>query len=370
MHIMKLLKTLTSALKIQKQYFLQDKHGIATENLSIMQIAGAVGTAVSLIFFIIAPIIIPTWKVTSEYIFILPILIAAFLFSFFYSRRKKIIDPLTVEIASALFYILLTADFIAISVFPYPDTPQIFISLCFMFMPALMIQRPSVLLFIMGAAETVFIILASNYKTAFSLENDIFNTVASLFFSLIIMATANRLRCRNYAARMTLEKLSRTDALTGLLNKISFEKRAAAILSESGALYTFALIVLDIDDFKLANDTYGHPYGDRLLNEVGELLLGAFRKTDPVGRIGGDEFAELMCGSVDEALIEKKYEALKKRLDLISIDGIANHATCSVGAVIINQEYATYEELFRIADEALYQVKREGKSAIKIRIGV
>lgn len=223
---------------------------------------------------------------------------------------------------------------------------------------------------IMGAAETVFIILASNYKTAFSLENDIFNTVASLFFSLIIMATANRLRCRNYAARMTLEKLSRTDALTGLLNKISFEKRAAAILSESGALYTFALIVLDIDDFKLANDTYGHPYGDRLLNEVGELLLGAFRKTDPVGRIGGDEFAVLMCGSVDEALIEKKYEALKKRLELISIDGIANHATCSVGAVIINQEYATYEELFRIADEALYQVKREGKSAIKIRIGV
>ena len=365
---MRLIELIVATVRLQWQYFAEGKEEIAAENLVTMQIAGAVGAVVSGIFFLTAPVIIPTWTITKEYILIVPILAAAFFFSFFYSRRKAKPDPRVVEVASAIFYVLLLADFIALSVFPYPNTPQIFISLCFMFMPALMIQRPSVLLGIMAVAELVFILLALQYKTAFSIENDIFNTMAALIFSLIIMITTNRLRCRNFFARTKLQRLSQTDALTCLLNKKAFEERAAAYLADRDPAAGCSLLVLDLDDFKLVNDNFGHPFGDRLLEASGDILLRTFRQSDLVGRIGGDEFAVMMRNSNDPALLTEKSNLLCDRFATLTIDGVVFHTTCSVGvAMLAPGRNTTYAELFRVADEALYHVKRQGKGKTNIK---
>lgn len=354
------LERLRAAMQARRFFFLESRVDNARDNLVTMRIAGSVGAVVSGIFFLITPYIIPSWSITLEYVLVVPILALAYFFALIYQKRAER-HPRVVEVASALFYALLLADFIALSVFPYPGTPQIFISLCFMFMPALLILRPSVLLCLMAAAELVFLYLASRFKTTFSLENDIFNTIAALFFSLIIMVTTNRLRCRNYRARMTLEKLSQTDALTGLLNKKAFEACCAAyLLSREGA--SCALLLLDVDDFKQLNDTYGHPAGDELLAEVGAVLLRSCRQTDLVGRVGGDEFAVLLRDIHDPAAVERKCEALHRDFAGVRTEAAPVRLRCSIGVAVPDRPAATYLELFQQADQALYAVKRAKKA--------
>ena len=359
---MRLWKELILALRAQGQYFSRGRYEIARDNLATLQIAGAAGGTMALLFFAVTPLIMPGWQVTAEYWFVVPILLGAFLFAFFYHRRTASPDPRVVELASALFYILLLADFIALSVFPYPDTPQIFISLCFMFMPVLLNQRPAVLLGVMLTAEAVFVVLAARYKTAFSLQNDLFNTAAAILFSLVIMVITNRLRCRDYSVRMKLEQLSETDALTGLMNKNAFEECSAAYLRGPEAAGGCTLLVLDLDEFKQVNDLYGHPVGDAMLTAMGQILRSTFRQSDLVGRIGGDEFAVLLRGVGSTAVPESKCAALRARLDELVVEGVALHGSCSVGgAAYPGARPISYADLFRTADEALYGVKRTGK---------
>lgn len=363
---MRLWESVAAALSQQRQYFHEDRQDIADENLSTLQTAGAVGAAVTILFFAITPRIIQGWAVTTEYYFTIPVLLGAFFFAFFYRRRVSPPNPRVVEAACATFYSLLLSVFIAMSVFPYPNTPQIYISLCYMFMPCLLALRPSPLLSIMSASEIVFLVLAFEHKTTFSQENDLFNTIAAFVFSLVIMGTTNNLRRKNFQTRQTLKKLSQTDTLTGLLNKKAFEEECANYLQTSQAQEGCALFILDMDDFKKINDNYGHPVGDALLGAVGGVLRTAFGASDYVGRIGGDEFAVMMKGPADRTVLAAKCAHLRERLDEITIEKAPRHVRLSIGAAHAHGQNINYAELFRIADDALYQAKRtlKGKEVI------
>lgn len=358
------LDHMIETFRAQKRYFSHGSKEIARDNLSTMRLVGAVGTVVALTFFCIAPVIIPSWHLTKEYLFVLPVLIMAFVFSLFYSRSREI-SPVVVTTASVVFYLLLMAVFIAISVFPYPDTPQIYISLCIMFMPVLLTIRPSLLLSIMVVDEIVFISLAVNFKTKTSIENDIFNTVASLFFAVIIMYMTNRLRCRNYDSLMELQRLSETDSLTGLLNKNAFEKYCGEYLTSRGDTdNSCTFMMLDLDDFKQVNDRHGHPFGDLLLAEVGKILKYSFDGDAIIGRIGGDEFAILLRGVYEASAVTEKCNSLEKCFNIITVNGMPFRSSCSIGAVP-GVKGTEYSALFALADEELYRVKRMRKAASK-----
>ena len=156
--------------------------------------------------------------------------------------------------------------------------------------------------------------------------------------------------------------LSQTDSLTTLMNRRGFQASVSRILDiASGALNRHVLVMLDADDFKLINDTYGHMHGDQVLSRIAEHMRRTFRITDLFGRLGGDEFAAFLVNFQDEGVIRKKIEELLARL---REDGLS----CSMGIAMFPEHGSTFQQLYQSADIALYQVKNSGKNGFAIAV--
>lgn len=170
----------------------------------------------------------------------------------------------------------------------------------------------------------------------------------------------------------TLEELAhqtRHDPLTGLANRRAFEKNLKMELDRAHRSGTsLALAVLDLDDFKAVNDTYGHPCGDRVLTTLAGVLLGHKRAYDTAARIGGEEFALVLPGSglsQAESTLERLLAELRKRN--IACDGVSRpvSVTCSVGLACTKGRIpVSVEQLVNLADKALYEAKAKGKDRI------
>ncbi len=143
---------------------------------------------------------------------------------------------------------------------------------------------------------------------------------------------------------------SRTDPLTGCLNRRGFEEHALGVIDamhRSGRVG--ALLVLDLDHFKAVNDHYGHPAGDRLLHDVTETLEQAVRPVDAVGRLGGDEFSVLFA-----EISREEAAAAAARIAA----ALAPRAPASLGVAIFPDDGEDLEELTRMADRRLYSSRR------------
>ncbi len=126
--------------------------------------------------------------------------------------------------------------------------------------------------------------------------------------------------------------------------------------------HPLSLIIFDIDDFKIINDTYGHITGDKVITTIAENVTTLLRNSDTFARWGGEEFVVLLSNTdLDSAL--KKSEELRKSVEQISIHKIKK-ITCSFGVTIL-QENDSAQELFKKADSALYLAKESGKNIIK-----
>jgi diguanylate cyclase (GGDEF)-like protein/PAS domain S-box-containing protein len=152
------------------------------------------------------------------------------------------------------------------------------------------------------------------------------------------------------------------DSLTGLANRILFQDRlrqAVARTERTGAVV--GVLFIDLDDFKIVNDTIGHEAGDQLLVGVGQRLVGCLRPHDTVARLGGDEFAALIDDALDPTEVEDLAERISRALaePFPLGDGLVSGAA-SIG-VATTAEGAGGEELLRQADLALYVAKGAGK---------
>lgn len=160
-----------------------------------------------------------------------------------------------------------------------------------------------------------------------------------------------------------LRNQAQQDNLTGVYNRAGVKLINARLEQISRGI----LFMLDLDDFKAVNDTYGHAAGDRLLMGIGEVLRDIFRADDIVARVGGDEFVAFLSGSDSRVTAEQKGQELLDRVRTLQVDGIPTSITVSVGAASAPAHGRTYEALSQAADEAMYQVKRSGKGGFLLR---
>lgn len=171
----------------------------------------------------------------------------------------------------------------------------------------------------------------------------------------------------------SLDKQARTDQLTGVLNKRSFEVTVDSLIKQTEDDTGYALILIDIDSFKSVNDTFGHAYGDKVLADVGESLRRTFRSGDSLGRLGGDEFCVCMSiksGMSEEdrhKLIDRKCQELGAALRRREMVGDKEYnGSASIGVSVYPENGGTFSDLYRKADSALYVTKRKGKDAYTI----
>lgn len=161
-----------------------------------------------------------------------------------------------------------------------------------------------------------------------------------------------------------IEQLAFTDMLTGLPNRVLFDDRAHQALSTARRYGRgFAVMYLDLDHFKLVNDTGGHGLGDEVLRIVAERLRAALRESDTVARFGGDEFVVLqpvVDGPSDAADMARKI--VTAMADPIVLDGVERHVTMSVGIALFPQDAQSIEDLMNAADRALYRAKNTGRN--------
>ncbi len=149
------------------------------------------------------------------------------------------------------------------------------------------------------------------------------------------------------------------DLMTGIYNKVTTQHLITNMLADNHTLC--AMLVVDIDDFKWVNDVQGHLAGDRIICTIANLLSAHFRKTDVVGRIGGDEFLVFMLDLPSADLARKKASNFSKVLKYTPETSSPANVSVSIGMAISEKRPYTYEELFKQADEALYNAKRNGK---------
>ena len=162
------------------------------------------------------------------------------------------------------------------------------------------------------------------------------------------------------AEKQELIKKSELDGLTGLYNASTAKDLVSKSICYANSNEADALILIDCDNFKAINDSYGHLEGDKALVNISKCLTRSFRSTDIIGRIGGDEFCVYMgeIPSTDFVVLKcQEFMTLIKELEC------NYHITVSMGIALLGDE-KTYEDLFIKADSALYEVKKKGGNQI------
>jgi diguanylate cyclase (GGDEF)-like protein len=167
-----------------------------------------------------------------------------------------------------------------------------------------------------------------------------------------------------YAER--LRRLSTLDALTGALNRAGLEmqgKRTGLRAQRGGR--SLAVIMIDVDFFKVINDTYGHPVGDEVLRHLARLVRLELRPSDLLARFGGEEFVLVLDG-VDRPAALKVAERLRARIEyeMVEMDQLSVRYTASMGVVCSDQHDYDLIRLISAGDAAMYEAKRAGRNRV------
>ena len=189
----------------------------------------------------------------------------------------------------------------------------------------------------------------------------IIGAVALPFYALHLSRRIEKSREHAETKARHFERAASTDPLTGLLNRRGFNDVLESHIAGTG---TSAILYIDLDGFKAINDSGGHDLGDHVLADVAHRLHGCLRASDPVGRIGGDEFAVLVTNLLE---VDDAYRLANKIIEAIGAIRVPGHPDLALGAsigvcLLPHPEARCVESIMRVADMLMYRAKRAGKN--------
>ncbi|MBA1203195.1 GGDEF domain-containing protein [Pseudomonas capeferrum] len=170
-----------------------------------------------------------------------------------------------------------------------------------------------------------------------------------------------------YRREKRIARLAARDPLTALYNRRALEVRAPRLLEEVSKTRQGALLLIDIDNFKLVNDLYGHAAGDRLLVTLSEMIRSVLPERALAARLGGDEFVMLLSDTSNEQ-IHGLGGALRGQFHQAASEAFPTPeaVTLSIGATLFDQPPASLAALIELGDTALYESKRGGRDSIRL----
>lgn len=189
------------------------------------------------------------------------------------------------------------------------------------------------------------------------------------YLALVLLSIALlRAYLRTVAQSHTLHTLATTDALTGIANRRHlFERGEQEATSAIRYAKPLAVLMIDVDLFKRINDRWGHPSGDRVIRNVANVLRGVLRAADAYGRLGGEEFTAVLPETDTQgaiALAERLRLAVEASEVAHTDDGQVIRHTVSIGVATLAAGDATFEDILRRADLALYRAKESGRNQV------
>ncbi len=192
--------------------------------------------------------------------------------------------------------------------------------------------------------------------------------LSSGFFLAIGVLLSRSILARADLMEKALLHQATHDELTGLVNRREFERRVADAIERGGdGAERSALLYLDLDQFKIVNDTCGHPAGDELIRRVAETIRGAVRGSDTLGRLGGDEFGLLLAACTPAAALSIA-EAIRSNLAELKFfwGGRMFVVGASIGVVTLDHSFASVAEVLSAADSACYLAKDAGRNRVQV----
>lgn len=346
---------------ITEKTFINYKEDICDYNLKILQQVSFVGSIIGLILVILSLLPLGILKLLYGYISIAIMFLVVFILSrTVLNKHRKLVLP--------VYYILMVVFlFIGIlmgTIMGNKTNATTFIMLI-LTLPLFIVDRPRRLYLVFGIMSVIFCIADYNLKAGILSRVDITNCIVFYVLSIVISRQVIYTKVSDIIIKRELKKQLDMDMLTKLGNRTSLERIVAQYVYDSKE--DAVMIIMDLDNFKTVNDMMGHAYGDEVLQIVGAYLKGAFRKTDVVSRLGGDEFM-IFLPYVDEIdVITQKLQLLIEHIKEIPIDPKSEcHVGSSFGISKYPQDGADFETLYKKADIALYQAKNNGKNCFAI----
>lgn len=340
------------------EYIRNDRDTIAKINLITLRKMAVLYFLAVIIYFAVSYFLLNITKT-------LPFFIAAFieqtalcLFIEFYICRQKKPPYQIVQWTCSIFGFFIVSLAIPISTISYPDQPSVIFPGIIILMSLLYIYPLLRTLARISLYGLAFIIISYFVKDYDAFVLDTIGAVSAWVIAAIVNNGTFDIHKQDYVSRLRLLKLSTTDGLTGLLIKSEFERRSRETLDKHAEPAT--MFMIDIDNFKLFNDTFGHVAGDEILKNIARIILDTFGE-GIVGRFGGDEFMALIDGA-DINNASSHADLLCKRIKKISPNGVS-FISCSVG-IVIKKEGSAHdcESMIAAADIALYKAKSNGKN--------
>lgn len=199
--------------------------------------------------------------------------------------------------------------------------------------------------------------------------NEFIGIIATILILLPFIIIVMMQRIRLEGAEEKYKKLAYYDPLTGLSNRRFFEETVTNYLMPKNIEgKTGAVIFIDIDGFKLVNDTYGHEIGDILLKEIGKRLLASVRKEDLVSRFAGDEIIFFLPSTDNTSVLKMVKRIIEEINKPFDINNNRIITSTSVGISFFPEQGKDIKLLLRNADKAMYKAKLHGKNTYKIFI--
>ena len=189
-----------------------------------------------------------------------------------------------------------------------------------------------------------------------------------------LLAAAAAVALQNAHLYQETQRLATTDPLTGLSNYRHFHDLLNLEVQRARRMdYPVGLVIMDLDHFKLVNDRHGHPMGDAALRLVAEQLRSRLRRTDVLGRLGGEEFGAILPGASlhEVSVVAEKVRRAVEELPPLSggMTSTPTPVTLSVGGTSLAAAAVDAELLVSYADQALYQAKRNGRNQVRLWSG-
>ncbi|HJV52661.1 MAG TPA: GGDEF domain-containing protein [Noviherbaspirillum sp.] len=234
------------------------------------------------------------------------------------------------------------------------------------FFVALIAQNNVSFLLAVSAPFALFLVCAALVRPLPELANDVVFYLLTMAIAYVMMAMIRFLR--HSEARLEEELLQQAthDSLTGLYNRGRLNELAVREMSVARRhRRALAVLMLDIDRFKLVNDTYGHDVGDRVIRRLADACRAQVREIDHVGRFGGEEFVCLLPETDRDAAVACA-ERLRTTIESLRVESPLGEVrfTVSIGVALYDDAYAGWEELLKDADAALYRAKQEGRNRV------